>query len=386
MTSRNRPENSLVSDEILSSLRTEFALNAAFHDTDATFPYDNFKRLGELKLIALTVPAEHGGLGGGLSDAARLVSAVGAGEASTGLVLAMNCLMHRLLAANPPGNYEEITAAAVEGSGILNALQAEPELGSVVRGGLPGTVASEQENGSWLVNGRKAYATGSPVVRWWLTLARTDEEEARVGTIIVPRKSDGVEVVPTWNHAGLRATASHEIRLNNVSVESTAALGFFRPGATQLVKRRALIDEWACILIAALYDGIARAGRDWVHRFLHDRIPANLGVSLATVPRLQGTVGEIESLLLISRTLIETATARVDASAEPDPLHAQLVKHIVTNNAARVLELALGISGNHGLDRANPLERHYRDVLCGRVHAPQSDTILVNAGKAALFA
>ena len=75
---------------------------------------------------------------------------------------------------------------------------------------------------------------------------------------------------------------------------------------------------------------------------------------------------------------------RADAAATPDPLHAQQVKHLVTGNVVRILELALSATGNHGLDRANPLERHYRDALCGRVHAPQADTVLVNAGKAAL--
>jgi hypothetical protein len=34
-----------------------------------------------------------------------------------------------------------------------------------------------------------------------------------------------------------------------------------------------------------------------------------------------------------------------------------------------------------GLVRANPLERHYRDVMCGRVHTPQDDATRVNAGR-----
>ena len=104
------------------------------------------------------------------------------------------------------------------------------------------------------------------------------------------------------------------------------------------------------------------------------------------MPRLQGVVGEIESLLLINRSLIDDAILRAEGASEPDQLRAQLVKHVVTNNVVRALELALSITGNHGLDRANPLERHYRDALCGRVHAPQSDSILTNAGRAALAA
>jgi hypothetical protein len=44
----------------------------------------------------------------------------------------------------------------------------------------------------------------------------------------------------------------------------------------------------------------------------------------------------------------------------------------------------LSLTGNHGLSRANPLERHYRDVLCGRVHTPQDDSTRIGLGRAAL--
>lgn len=374
-----------ISDELLADLRTEFAATAAAHDEQASFPHANFERLGGLNLLALTVPVTHGGLGGGLADAARVVGAVGGGEASTGLLLAMNYLMHHALARNQPQGYDAIAQAAVEGRGVLNALQAEPELGSVIRGGLPGTVATQQTDGTWCVSGRKAYATGSPIVRWWLVGARTGTVDApRLGTVLVPGDAPGLTVKPTWNHAGLRATASHEIEMVDVKVPAEYALGFHPPGALELKARQAVVQVWNGLLIAALYDGIARAGRDWLHSFLHDRKPANLGAALATVPRLQTIVGEIETLLLINRTLIDDATHRADASPRLDTLRAQQVKYTVTSNAIRILDLALSATGNHGLDRANPLERHYRDAMCGRVHAPQADTVLLNVGKAAL--
>lgn len=375
----------ILPDALLNELREEFARTAAQHDQDASFPFANFERLGKLRLTALTVPAALGGMGGGLKEASRLVAAVGAGDASTGLVIAMNCLMHHLLGLKPSPAYEEIARAAVNGGGLLNALQAEPELGSSVRGGLPGTVASRLPDGRWKLNGRKVYATGSPVVAWWLVLARTDEDQPRVGTILVPRDAPGLEVIPTWNHAGLRATASHEIRFKDVILPENAAAGLLPVGSPDIAARRVVVDVWSGALMAALYDGIARAGRNWLIKFLHERVPSNLGAALATVPRLQGVVGEIEALLHTNRLLIDNAVRNADAGPVTSSVESLTVKHIVTNNAVKILELALSISGNHGLDRANPLERHYRDALCGRVHAPQSDTILINAGKAALF-
>ena len=67
-----------------------------------------------------------------------------------------------------------------------------------------------------------------------------------------------------------------------------------------------------------------------------------------------------------------------------DPIESNIVKLTVTNNAVTAVEEALSLTSNHGLSRNNPLERHYRDVLCGRVHTPQDDATRVAAGRLAL--
>jgi alkylation response protein AidB-like acyl-CoA dehydrogenase len=46
------------------------------------------------------------------------------------------------------------------------------------------------------------------------------------------------------------------------------------------------------------------------------------------------------------------------------------------------VQLAVEASGNPGLSRDNPLERHYRDVLCARIHTPQNDSVLQGVGRA----
>ena len=53
-------------------------------------------------------------------------------------------------------------------------------------------------------------------------------------------------------------------------------------------------------------------------------------------------------------------------------------------SAKAAVEKALKLTGNHGISRNNPLERHHRDVLCGRIHSPQEDTVRVGAGRLAL--
>ncbi|MNP85306.1 hypothetical protein D3C76_1849890 [compost metagenome] len=57
---------------------------------------------------------------------------------------------------------------------------------------------------------------------------------------------------------------------------------------------------------------------------------------------------------------------------------------MVSRNAIQAVELAIEAAGNPGLSRRNPLERHYRDVLCSRIHTPQDDAVLGQVGRAAL--
>jgi len=129
---------------------------------------------------------------------------------------------------------------------------------------------------------------------------------------------------------------------------------------------------------------VARAARDWVIDFAKTRTPSNLGSPLATLPRFQEGIGEIEGLLLTNRRLLTGAATDTDACNPPTLAETGLIKLTVTRNAQAAIERAVELGGNPGLARSNPLERHYRDVLYARVHSPQDDTVRLTAGRLAL--
>lgn len=81
--------------------------------------------------------------------------------------------------------------------------------------------------------------------------------------------------------------------------------------------------------------------------------------------------------------MITEAAGRAEREGALSGSEANLIKHIANGNAIRAVEIALQLTGNPGLNRRNPLERHYRDVLCSGIHSPQSDSILVTAGRTA---
>lgn len=368
------------------ALLPAFAARVATHDRDASFPFENFAALHDARLLALSIPARLGGDALDLRPICTIVEEVGGACASTGLVLGMQYLQFARICANPnvaPSVLALICRGAVERGALLNTMRVEPELGTPTRGGLPATTAHRTASG-WRLSGHKIYATGAPGLAYFVTWAKTGEERVRTGWFLVPAGTPGMRIERTWDQLGMRATGTDDLYLDGVEIPFEYALDVREPAAWQ-----AGPDDpwWINLVLGSLYYGIARAGRDWLLGYLHERQPSNLGASLATLPRFQAVVGQIETLLLAAKTMIDTAVASFDAGARGlTPAQLNHVKYVVTNNGIEALHLALGLIGNPGLMRRHPLERHYRDVLCGRIHTPQDDTILLEWGKAALAA
>ena len=365
-------------------LAADFAKRAAAHDRDASFPFENFQQLSDAGLLSLTVPRERGGLGAGMLESVRVLNQLARGCPSTALVLAMHYIQHYSMAHGRPWpkHLAELMAReSVSGLGLVNVLRVEPELGSPSRGGTMATVARRTAEG-WRLSGHKIYSTGLPILKWYSVWARTDETEPRLGTFLVPAGLAGAKIVETWDHAGLRASGSHDLVLQDVLIPSDYEIDVRSPGEWRAGDPIGLIVHGT--FVAAIYDGVARAARDWVVQFLQNRKPPNLGAALATLPRAQEIVGGIEVKLTTNTRLLESFAADYDSGRGTSMADAQALKMTLTNNAVAAVEEALSLTGNHGLSRTNPLERHLRDVLCGRVHTPQDDTIKLTAGRLAL--
>jgi alkylation response protein AidB-like acyl-CoA dehydrogenase len=366
-----------------AALSADFATRAAEHDRDASFPFVNFTALQEAELLSLTVPVEFGGLGEGLVTTCKMIETIARGDASTALVLAMHYIYHAVFGRTrrwTAGVYERLCRESVEGIALINVMRVEPELGTPSRGGLPATAATRTADG-WRLSGHKIYATGSPIVKYNLVWARTAGDQPEVGYFLVPSDAPGVRIVETWDHMGMRATGSHDLVMEDVALPEEYALELRLPSAWGPDPATA---GWNTLTLCALYHGVASAARDWLLGYLHERVPANLGASLATLPRFQEAVGQVQALLYTSEQLIYGLAAEIDAGNLAAAGRAGLVKYTATNNAIRAVDVALGLIGNPGLSRHHPLERHHRDVLCSRIHTPQDDMILTAAGKAAL--
>ncbi|MFJ8627726.1 acyl-CoA dehydrogenase family protein [Kitasatospora sp. NPDC093550] len=362
------------------------AARAEEHDRDATFPYQGIEAVHEAGLLTLTVSRKYGGPGGTLADTVRVLSQLGRGDASVAVVTAFTLLRHAEQARHadwPTAGYRRLLTESRRGPVLVNTLWAEA---GGQPGGLPETVA-RRDGDDWLLTGRKTYCTGAEALAWMAVTARTDEEEPRTGTFLVRGESDGLEIDPTWDQLGLRASASHDVVLDRVRVPADLALGLGSRGPEDDAAgtgEAELSRAWHDLALSAVAIGVARAAESWLVRFLNQRTPANLTEPLGTLPRYRCALGEIEAQLIGAEELVEGLAPRVDRG-EPDAVARTGPAHLLATRAATTaVQQAVALTGNPGLSRRHPLERYLRDVLSSRVHLASDETVLEAAGRAAL--
>ncbi|MDA0171466.1 acyl-CoA dehydrogenase [Solirubrobacter taibaiensis] len=368
-----------LSEEALATVTAEVAAGAAEADRTGALPLAGLAAAHRAGLLTATVAARYGGPELGHVDTARILIALGEGDASVGLLAANSLHVHRAQADRdhwPADYYADLLSR--EGPALVNAIRAEPELGAPARGGLPKTIA-RRTAGGWSLSGRKAYATGGAALAYHVVWAVTDYD--RVGHVIVPADRPGITWIETWDHLGLRASNTHDVVYEDVHVHEDAFVEI--PRVDGVYHDPAAATGLAGLGHPALYIGVARATRTAFVRFARERVPSGLGRPIATTERIQAIAGEIDAQIAQAETLLFGALLRAEHGDDILP-QLSLIKVQIARSVLAAVNAAVAALGNPALTRHGPFERLLRDALCIRVHPPQEDTALVAAGRRVL--
>lgn len=379
--------------------------HAERHDRAGTFPAEAFHALWQAGITSLTLPRELGGVGASVVDTAQAVQIIASADGSTAFLLKAHLAGLRDGARGWPAHLrDEFQQAILEGPAHRSGSRSDANGGSPARGGLTEATAHvvTLPDGSkgWRINAHKRYATSSVGAGWYGIWAATAPEDGdvKVGTFLVPAGTPGLQVLEhSWDQIGMRATVSNDLLLEDVVIPFDNAMGLTAfHGTDPFAARRhqpATVDLTS-ILEAATYGGLAVGARNWLVEYLHERKPASLnGASLATLPRFHEAVGEIDLLIWNSQLVIDAIAKQIDAHiADPENapsatmVDTGLARVNVVRNAHQAIDKALLLVGNAGLAHRFPIQRYFRDILCGRVHEPQADVLLSARGKQSLAA
>jgi alkylation response protein AidB-like acyl-CoA dehydrogenase len=365
-------------------LSTRFAERAPRHDREGSFAFENVEDLRSAGLPRLPVPVALGGDGFTLFQCVQVLRRIARADASTALGLAMHFHVVGTLAethAWPEAAFERLCREIVSDGALVNSAASEPAMGSPSRGGLPATTAVRVPGG-FVINGYKRWVTYAPALRYFLVTAQLD---GGIGVFVVANDAPGLTLIDNWSHSlSLRASGSFDVQLKDVFVRSEWHVEQREAGQA---KRGGLPTGWPTCAFAAVYLGVGEGALLALADYAWQRTPTALGKPIAELPSLQRSIGQMDVALRAARAVLEETARRwsehPEARAE---MEADLAaaKHLCTNAAITVTDIALRAAGASGLEATLPLERYFRDARAGLMHPPQDDRALEVIGKSVL--
>ncbi|WP_062232912.1 acyl-CoA dehydrogenase family protein [Fictibacillus sp. FJAT-27399] len=358
----------------LHELSERFAERAPEHDQQGTFPFENFKELGESGYLSLTVPKEYGGQGISLYDYILFQEQIARGDGSTALSIGWHLGVVMDLSERKPWDptvFEKLCKRIVHSRSLINRASTEPATGSPTRGGKPQTIA-EQKGDQWILNGRKSFTSMAPALDYSIVSASVKDSD-QVSSFLVSHKLPGVSIEDKWNTLGMRGTRSDDLVLKDVAVERNDLVETADQENNQQLPKAWLLHIPAC------YIGIARAARDYAVSFAKNYKPNSLKGPISEVPEVQRKIGLMDLELLKARQLMYGVIEQWERYPEKrqsigNALAA--VKYSATNSANEVVDLAMRIVGAHSLFQDNPMQRYYRDVRAGLHNPPMDDAVI----------
>jgi len=373
--------------ERVESILPELRAHAEEADASGRFYEPHRETLANAGLLGLIIPAEFGGLGGGLRDLAAATFAMGTACPSTALAYFFHCstASRGLLAleAIKEGKFssEEVPIVRRFAENLLHRMGTKNQfLGNfaseTVKSSQSAVLISteaEQVEGGWVLNGVKSFGCNTGVADAYLVVAKRKDFNTAAGLCMffVPRNALGVRERPLWDALGMRATASHGIILENVFVPDEEALtipnAFVRLMETS---RGSLMGNQPAI--SAIYLGAAKAAYDYaLEKTMHMKFE-DTGLPIATSSFHQELIGnmaaKLETARLWLRHQVELETSDPPIASKTEVIrHWRLAKGMISECAFEVTKMALKMTGTSGTANRGLIARMFRDVAMSLV-------------------
>ncbi|WP_338750033.1 acyl-CoA dehydrogenase family protein [Bacillus sp. FJAT-52991] len=363
----------------LKKLKNDFQERERELDQLNSFPFQNVAELKKVDYTTQTLPKEYKGGGVSLTQFLSFQEQIAKGCGSTALSIGWHMGTVLEFAEHRHWNEEvvSIVVPEIQKGALINTAASERNAGSPLRGAKPTTTAVLSEDGqSYIITGEKTFTSASPVLDYFFVTAT--RENGTVAVFLVPHETKGVSIRETWDSVALRGTASHDLVLDHVEIP----VEYVVEEVTAESKQRR--KGWL-LHIPACYLGIASAARDYAVKFAAEYVPTSLGKPIGTLPNIQQQIGEMEIHLLSSRHFLYGVAEKYEQHPDID-VQADMAaaKSFVTNQAIKVVDLAMRIVGARSLSAQNPLHRYYQHVRAGLHNPPMDDIAFKSLAERAL--
>ncbi|SHG87917.1 butyryl-CoA dehydrogenase [Thermosyntropha lipolytica DSM 11003] len=346
--------------EMMKRMAREFADNeiapyAQEWDKNNIFPEETVKKMHELGLMTIGVPAEYGGPG--LDHVAQniVTEEIARGDAGIATTMAASTL----LAADPvliAGTHEQKKwFYGMQNEGAIAAFcLTEPEAGSDVANLSTRCI---KDGDYYILNGTKQFISNGGVAQLYVVFATLDKKLGHKGicAFMVDRNTPGVSVGPKEDKLGIRSSNTTQVIFEDVRVPAKNLLG--KEGEGFKIAMKTL--DLSRASVAAMAVGVAQAAMEASIKYAKER--KQFGKPIASFQAIQFMLADMAQYIHAARLLYLEASSRQDMGL-PFTQIASLAKCFAGDVAMKVATDAVQIFGGYGYTKEYPVEKYFRDA------------------------
>ncbi|HUP14616.1 MAG TPA: acyl-CoA dehydrogenase family protein [Acidimicrobiia bacterium] len=300
-------------------------------------------------LGGMAVPSAVGGRDIDPPTVLGLIETVSAGDGSAGWVTMI------YLTSSVAGHY-------LDSAGLAEVFASGSS--SLTSGVLAPRGTAKRVDGGYIVAGTWPFASGC-IDASWISVGAMVDESARL-SFFLPRNEVGI--VDTWDVMGLRATASHDVTVDNRFVPDSRVFDLSGPSRTQETIARFPVFGLLAAGIGAVSLGIARAAIDEAADLAGAKVPTGSKRRLIDRPAVQEAMARAETMVAAARCYLFALAEPGPSVSIEDRARLRMAATFAVSMSREAVQLMYTAAGGSSLYTRSPLQRHFRDIHAATQH------------------
>lgn len=329
------------------------------HDQSREFPWEVYKKMGQLGWLGLLLPEEDGGAAADPVMFAIFCEAIAKYSLDTAACLMTSMFTSTNFSAHgTPEQKEKYLPPFLRGERTFSISISEPQSGSDAANVQTKAVLQGDE---WVINGNKTWCSGAHLPGTTIVLlARTGEERYKgLSLFIVPNDVPGLTITKL-NTIVRRSLGTTQLYFDNVRIPKANLLGEVGEGWTYIGEHL----EHERLSLAASYVGNAQTALDDTINYTKER--KAFGRSLSDFQVLKHRMAEDAMNLEAARLLTYSAAARM-ARGERAVKEVSMAKVFAVDTLFKTAFNGMQALGGYGQLPEMDMERYFREAKHGMV-------------------
>ncbi|MBS7044155.1 MAG: acyl-CoA dehydrogenase family protein [Megasphaera micronuciformis] len=334
-------------------------------DEKETFDRSILDEMGQLGLLGIPWSEEEGGVGADFLSLAVACEEIAKVDPS----IALSFEVHTMLCSWPIWKFgtaeqkEKFLKPLAEGTALGAFGLTEPNAGTDALNG--STTAVKNEDGSYTLNGSKAFNTNGGEAEVTVVFAATDKSKGAKGmsAFIVEKGMEGFTYGKEEVKMGIRASVQRELVFQNVRIPAENLLGKEGDG----FKIAMMTLDGGRVGVGAQALGIAEGAYNEAVKYAKERV--QFGKPIATKQAIAFMLADMKIKIETARLAVYKAAWKM---GQPDvksySMDASIAKKYASDIAMQVTTDAVQVFGGYGFTREYPVERYMRDAKITQIY------------------